>query len=170
MNLKKNTIFKCNYVWGQIDKEHPNGYENACLETKFGAYKNYGSFAKTFLNVKKWRGILDHGNHCNMAKYFLTDLVLVHYHCRNLKQMTKKIRNNIIGLGYKENVKYLKSSLIKDKNIAGNHHIKDMIRLLENTYTFPTVNITDKNNFVKLDNLIRYFNYLLNNKIYPLTD
>ena len=70
---------------------------------------------------------------CN--DYYLTDLCLVHFHCRNLEQMKEKIKNNIIGLGYSFDLNSLKDVILKNNNCAGHHHIKNQIQIFENTYS-----------------------------------
>lgn len=145
------TIFKANYIqtllFGTTD-----GYKNAFVETKHGKYQNYGSHAKTFLNVSKWDGVLDHGNHCPSEQYLLSDLCLVHYHCRNKEQMIKKVENNVQGLGYPINdLEYLQSL---DKHCPGSHHVKHMIDILQNNFQIPTVN--QIHNCISLQPMIKY--------------
>lgn len=158
LNLKDNSVFKCNYVQSTINIDNTFGYENALLESKYGKYEDYKEMAKTFFSVKNWNGELDHGNHYYTKEYFLTDLVLVHYHTRNLEQMKKKVKANIIGLGYNEDVNELKTILKNNENAAGSHHIKHMIKILENNFTIDTsVDGENGKNYIKLDSLINYF-------------
>ena len=158
LNKETNTIFKCNYIQSTINSNNDFGYEKSLLESKYGKYEDYKQLAKTFFSVKNWEGELDHGNHYYTEDYTLTDLVLVHYHCRNLDQMKKKVRTNIIGLGYKEDANYLKDILVQNKNAPGSHHIKHMIKILENNFTIDTsVDGENGANYVKLDSLINYF-------------
>lgn len=145
------TIFKANYIqtllFGTTD-----GYKNALVETKHGKYQNYGSHAKTFLNVSKWDGVLDHGNHFPSEQYLLSDLCLVHYHCRNKEQMIKKVENNVQGLGYPINdLEYLQSL---DKHCPGSHHVKHMIDILQNNFQIPTV--SQIHNCISLQPMIKY--------------
>jgi hypothetical protein len=90
--------------------------------------------AKSFFNRSLFNEEIDHGNHYATDKYMLTDLCLVHYHCRNIDQMKKKVYNNVSGLGYEPfNLSSLKS-LLKQNDIAGLHHIENQIAILENKY------------------------------------
>ena len=44
----------------------------------------------------------------------MTNLCLIHYHCRNLEQMKKKSYNNVKGLGYNPNsIDELKAHLLE---------------------------------------------------------
>jgi hypothetical protein len=158
LNLKDNSVFKCNYIQSTISNNNDFGYNNALLESKYGKYEDYKELAKTFFSVKNWNGQLDHGNHYYTKDYFLTDLVLVHYHCRNLEQMKKKVRANINGLGYKEDISKLEEVLKNNENAPGSHHIKHMIKILNNTFTINTsVNGENNEDYVKLDSLVNYF-------------
>jgi len=153
-----NVIFKCNYVQSVITEDNKDGYANALLESPYGRYDDYGKQAKTFFNVKKWTGELDHGNHYYCDDYILTDLVLVHYHCRNIDQMIKKVRTNVNGLGYPEDIETLTKILSDNNNIPGSHHIQHMINILSNKFNLPfNVNVEDKFPYIKLDSLINYF-------------
>ena len=65
----------------------------------------------------------------------MTDLVLVHYHCRSRAQMEKKIYNNVAGFGYPvNNVAALANYL----SASGSHHVKHRIDILNNTFKIPT--------------------------------
>ena len=153
-----NTVFKCNYVQSLISEDNKNGYDNALLQTEYGKYEDYGKLAKTFFNVKMWKGELDHGNHYQCDDYILTDMVLVHYHCRNLDQMKKKVRTNIVGLGYPESIDQLKKIYNDNNDVPGSHHIKHMINILSNKFNIPlTPNINDKYPFIKLNSLVNFF-------------
>jgi hypothetical protein len=91
--------------------------------------------AKSFFNKRTWIGEIDHGNHYKTSEYFLTDLCLVHYHCRNLEQMKQKVINNVIGLGYDATSL---DNLQENITSHGNHHVKHMIRILNNEFTINT--------------------------------
>ena len=158
LNIDENTVFKCNYAQSVITEDNKNGYTNALLETPYGRYEDYGKLAKSFFNVKKWTGELDHGNHYSCDDYVLTDLVLVHYHCRNLDQMIKKVRTNVNGLGYPEDIEILTKLYDDNNNIPGSHHIKHMINILSNKFHLPfNVNVKDEHPYINLDSLINYF-------------
>jgi hypothetical protein len=133
-NLRDAHIYKANYIVSNITDNTAQGYKNAIVETKYGTYQNYDNHAKSFFKLKNYNGAIDHGNHIHTNNYFLTKICLVHYHCRNLFQMKKKIYNNVIGLGYPNNLEQLKIILHKNAQCAGNHHVRNYINLLENTY------------------------------------
>lgn len=140
----EHAVFKTNYIMSKIISNNVSsssdfdGYKNAVVESTHGAYSNYGSMAKTFFSSKEIveRGVLiDHGNHFNMCRYFMTDLVLVHYHCRSRAQMEKKVYNNVAGFGYPVNDV---AALAKYLSASGCHHVKHRIDILNNTFKIPT--------------------------------
>ena len=133
-SLPDKNIYKANYIISLVDMSNNYGYEHAAKESLYGKYEDYGDFAKSFFN-NKWKGKLDHGNHCYMDDYHLTDLCLVHYHDRNKDQIIKKIENNVKGLGYKIDLNYLKKL---DENCCGNHHVRRLIDILENKQILVT--------------------------------
>jgi hypothetical protein len=138
INESNHSMYKCNYINSLITTNDKKGYNNALRESEYGKYLDYGKMAKTFVNIHKWSGHLDHGNHCCTKNYFLTELVLVHYHCRNIEQIKKKVIANVTGLGYNQNVNELKKLLEKNPNIEGGHHVRNMIKILENKFTIET--------------------------------
>lgn len=151
-------VFKCNYIETILTTSNPNGYNNALIETHYGRYNDYKNLAKTFFNKSKWNGVLDHGNHYNTDNYKLSDLCLVHYHCRGLEQMKKKIINNVKGLGYEIDYENLKEVIKNNKNAHGSHHIVNMIKILENSYTLSLTDIdTIAPDDIDLQPLINYF-------------
>lgn len=154
-------VFKCNYIETIITTPDPNGYKNALLENEYGRYNDYKNLAKTFFNKHKWNGVLDHGNHYNTDNYKLSDLCLVHYHCRSLEQMKKKVINNVKGLGYEIDIEILRNVLRENQNAHGAHHIKNMIKILENTYMLQSFDVnTLTTTDIKLHPLINYFSKL----------
>ena len=163
-NFKKNGVFKANYIQSVINNGNGYGYNDGVLESEYGVYNDYGKQAKTFVN-KNWNDELDHGNHFPCNDYFLTDICLVHYHCRNLKQMKKKVIMNIQGLGYPtDDLEFLQN--IK-KDVGGYHHIQYMISILKNEFKINTnakisLNTEDsnKNNYVSLEPLINFMKIL----------
>lgn len=127
------SVYKMNYIYSKITG--PNGFQNAVISSTNGCYADYGTMAKSFFNRSLFNGNIDHGNHYNTSDYLLTDLCLIHYHCRNLDQMKKKVYNNVSGLGYNPfNLNTLKSLINKNISIAGKHHINNQISILEHTY------------------------------------
>lgn len=149
-------VFKMNYVVSTINSGDHYGYKNAVLESFHGHYQDYGRLAKTFFNLNKWSGKLDHGNHYICTDYVLTDLVLVHYHCRNLDQMKKKVTSNVKGLGYEINKEKLQK-LLEHHIIEGGHHVEHMIQILDNAFETDTcVNGEGRKDFVSLKPIIEY--------------
>ena len=136
-SLPDRRVYKTNYIQTQITVI--NGYTRAAAEVEFGIYNDYGENAKSFIKKKLFNEcIIDHGNHISCSDYYLTNLCLVHYHCRNIEQMKQKIYNNVSGLGYPVNdLSSLKNIINKNPSCIGNHHIKHQINVLENTYIFP---------------------------------
>ena len=132
-------FYKMNYIQSMILDE--NGYETIS-DVKWGNYDDYGNFAKTFFNTRFFKGQIDHGNHYLSNNYFLSNFCLVHYHCRSINQITKKIYNNVHGLGYDvSNLHELTSILQKNPQCPGYHHIKNQINVLNNTYKLPIQSI-----------------------------
>lgn len=132
--LPASNAYKMNYIFSK--NLVSEGYERAAINAEFGTYIDYGSSAKTFFHSRLFKGNIDHGNHYHTNNYYLTNFCLVHYHCRNLDQMKKKIYNNLVGLGYSPfNLNELKNILIKNPSIQGSHHIKNQIEVLENKYS-----------------------------------
>lgn len=150
------SVYKTNYIGSTISCNNNFGYHNACRECKYGIYLDYGSMAKSFINLKKWNGSIDHGNHIPDKNYLLTDLCLVHFHCRNLKQVKKKTLNNVLGFGYDTN------NLEKHLHDAGNHHVKRLLEIKNNNFVLGTnykkdensIDLSELNNFIiNLDKL-----------------
>jgi hypothetical protein len=147
-NLPKFSIYKCNYIHSIITNDFINGYDRATVQCKYGGYVDMKEYSKSFINANLFKGKLDHGNHLPTTDYFLTNICLVHYHCRNLEQMKKKVLNNVLGLGYENNINSLKKQLSINKNCPGNHHINNQINILENNYNLPISNPNE--NFINL--------------------
>jgi hypothetical protein len=140
-NLPKHNLYKANYINALITQQ--NGYEKATHEIYCGSYCDMKNLAKTFFNTKYYKGDIDHGNHIMSDNYHLTKLCLVHYHCRNMEQMKKKILNNVIGLGYENNLSYLKEMIKKNPCCSGNHHVINQINVLEGNFTLNFYNINN---------------------------
>ena len=131
----KNPLFKTEYI-SPIRTNNNSG----CILEQF-TYGNKGNLmnghAKTFIqNRIKNRILIDHGNHISplwnpKKNYILTDLYLVHYHRRGDIQHKKKVKNNVLGLGYKDDLKTLKE-LYKREGLPGGHHVRMYIKMLEN--------------------------------------
>lgn len=159
LSLEK-PIFKANYINSLIEKGFDKGYERASIQGKYGKYEDLGILAKSFFHKKIWDGKIDHGNHYPIDNYYLTDIVLVHYHCRNYEQYCEKTINNVKGLGYNhKNIKYLIQK--SREKCAGYHHVDNMIRILKGIHTIN--NLFEYNNqedIVKLEPLSTYISKL----------
>ena len=165
-NLPKYRVYKADFIWSLITNQ--DGYNRATIESTEGKYKSINNLGKSFVNTTYFNGKFDHGNHIKCNDYFLTKICLIHFHSRNLPQMKKKILNNILGLGYKNNIYYLKNLLNNDIFCSGNHHIKNQIQILENNYKLEiaehnknNIDLSLFNNYVKECTLIT----ILNNNI-----
>jgi len=129
-------VFSMNYINPKITT--PEGCSRAVKQCKYGSYQNYGRVAKKFFNTTIFNDIIDHGNHYQTHEFILSDLCLIHYHCRNLEQMKKKVYNNVIGLGYHPfNIYQLKMLLRKNPSCPGHHHVINQINILMKKYTIP---------------------------------
>lgn len=128
--------FKTNYIISKIIGSK-DGYQNAVAQSSHGCYADYKKEAKTFFSARyiiDHNVTIDHGNHFTREDYFLTDLVLVHYHARSLEQMTKKVYNNVLGFGYPVNDAALLAAHLRDWN---GHHVKTRIDMLTGQYQLP---------------------------------
>lgn len=151
-------IYKTNYIQATPNQDSPDGYRRAVAECKWGFYDgNYKENAKSFMKKKFYSGPIDHGNHIPTKNYYLTDLCLIHYHVRNREQIRKKIHSNVTGFSYDaNNLAKLKELLKKNPECAGNHHVFQQIKVLENThvlschhYTSESIDLTPINDCVK---------------------
>ena len=131
--------YKMNYI--NPKNLSQTGYARATIESNYGSYINYNEYAKTFFHSLLFKGDLDHGNHYHTQNYFLSDFCLVHYHCRNLEQIKKKVYNNVLGLKHNPfNLNELKK--LSTRGCDGIHHINNQIKILENNYYLTIENIS----------------------------
>ena len=145
-------IYKMNYVCSTIDANSPTGYSRATVESTRGVYLDCGKMAKSFFNLTNYAsGWVDHGNHIAYGSHHVTNLCLIHYHCRNLEQMKKKVLNNVSGFGYPTELNELKTLLLNNPCCSGSHHVKFLIRILENDLSFLHMFCCDPNVHIKLD-------------------
>jgi hypothetical protein len=129
--LPVSAVYKMNYI--NCKMVVPDGYKRATIEATSGTYNNYSIQAKSFFNPLLFNGIIDHGNHFVTNNYVLSDLCLVHYHCRNLKQIKNKIYNNVLGLGYNPtNLHILRKQCTP--NFMGYKNIREQVNILEHKY------------------------------------
>ena len=97
-NLEPCSVYKANYLYPILP--NPIGYNRSTIELDYSDYCDMGNLAKSFINTKYFNGIIDHGNHIPCNNYKLTNIVLLHFHNRSIEQIKKKVKNNVIGLGY----------------------------------------------------------------------
>lgn len=148
-------IYKANYILNMIT--HEGGYQRAFCENKYGIYNDYGNHAKSFFRVDLYNGDIDHGNHiCDKNGYFMSNICLVHFHCRNLEQMKKKVINNVIGLGYPNDLHSLRELINNNPNCQGNHHVRHQISILEGNYKIDVFSYED--HFINLYELNNWKN------------
>lgn len=140
-------VYKANYLGSVITEE--DGYLNAVRDNNWAIYLDYGFVAKAFFKVGLYSGTIDHGNHFGTDNYYMTNICLVHFHCRNVKQMKKKATNNIIGLGYPTDLDGLKK--IFNPHMMGHQHVINKLSMLEGTYKIDVTPYNDT--FISLENL-----------------
>lgn len=131
-------IFKANYIQALITNGSNYGYNRSTIESESGKYDDYKGMAKTFFNKHTFSGEIDHGNHYYTEEYYLTNICLVHYHCRNLEQMKQKVINNVTGLGYDATNLESLLAIANTNGCNGLHHVKHMISILQNTFSINT--------------------------------
>ena len=131
-NLPISKIYKANYIYGLLTS--PDGVQNAVKEIDYGYYHDMKNNGKSFFKRKYYKGNVDHGNHINCTDYHLSKICLVLYHYRHVEQMKKKILNYILGFEYKNNLVFLENLIKNDPHCNGNHHIKNQINVLNNTF------------------------------------
>ena len=147
-NLPKCRVYKANYLYPILTKSE--GFNRATIELDYSSYNDMGNLAKSFIDTRYFKGIIDHGNHICCKDYHLTNIVLVHYHWRNKEQMKKKTLNNVIGLGYNPNLKSLYELLKTNKTCQGFHHVQRQIEIYENRFELPHNLNIDINNSISI--------------------
>jgi len=124
----KKALFKMNY----INPVRTNKDTILLKQFTHGKLCDYGLMAKSFLQNIPHTFVIDHGNHMRYTNHILTDLHLIHYHKRGDQQHKTKIRNNILGLGYRLDIHYLQTLLTRNPECAGRHHVRMAIQMLQN--------------------------------------
>lgn len=158
--LPKVPIYKMNYIDSKILVE--NGYQRSTVESKYGKYNDQKDFAKSFFYSTLFKGLIDHGNHFRTKNYHLSNFCLVHFHTRNLEQIKAKVYNNVSGLGHNPfDIKKLRKTLKENSAIAGHHHLKKQISILEGSFKIPKDEYED--DFISLEPL----NSLMDSLITP---
>ena len=152
-------VYKMNYITSGFNDLTDN---KIIGNNPMGKFEDYGNAAKTFFTHINNPMVLDHGNHYITNKYKLSKLCLVHFHCRNMEQMKKKIYNNVRGLNYPvTDLQKLKEMIENTPTCIGNHHVKNQIRVLENTFTLPLISLDENDvDYVNLDNFVKYLEEL----------
>lgn len=135
---------------------------NSELLTQFthGNYTDIYIMSKSFLQSKniKLTCPIDHGNHIPNETYISTKLAIIHYHTRSEAQIRKKITNNILGLGYKIQLDFLKK-LVEDSKenlFPGKHHVIQAISILENPGKKIGPDIHENPSGISLSNFIDF--------------
>lgn len=122
-----NGVFKMNYL-GPMKTNDAPGLKKFTHAT----YVDYKNVAKTFIIPKYVNSTFtfDHGNHCNIDNWILSNLVLIHYHERSHEQVHKKIWANVTGFGYSTDLESLRQ--LKQSGSNGVHRVEMLINILEN--------------------------------------
>ena len=153
---KHMSLFKTSYISTMVSSHDNIGHENGIKDIKYGIYDDSRkNLNKTFINNNRYNGDIDHGNHIPMGRYKSTNIVLIHYHLRNQVQIDKKVINNVIGLGHKDDLNYLLKTIEQNPNLPGNHHIKNRIKMLQGTYQYDFY-FTPNKNTVNLELIGKY--------------
>ena len=151
----KNALFKMNYIIPILT----NNNDILLKQFTHGKICDYGIMAKSFLRNISHKFVIDHGNHLRYNNYILTDLHLIHYHKREDQQHKAKIKNNILGLGYRMDIDYLKQLLATKPQCPGGHHVKMAIYMLQNPSKSNSPEMCKpSDNDIKLDNFIEFMN------------
>ena len=147
-NLPKSNLYKANYLMPIL--KNKNGSERATAEIDYAFYSDYGSAAKSFFDIRYFDGVIDHGNHIHSDNYYLTNIVLIHYHQRNIEQMKKKSLNNVVGLGYSSDIKEMINFIELNPYCDGNHHLKIQIAIANNSYGIGYDEHAEKKNNINI--------------------
>ena len=159
-NLPIYEIYKCAYLNPILTK--PFGHINIIKELNYASYNNYGSNSKSFINKKVFNGIIDHGNHIPTDNFLLTNIVLIHYHHRNINQHKKKNINNLLGLGYIIDENYLKKIIVENPSCEGIHHIHMFLNYTQKSYILPHQKNPNQNDYINIIPLKNKLIYLYN--------
>lgn len=149
-NLEKASIYKVNYIIPIITKKY--GYSRAVGEADYGKFCNLEDLGKSFIDIRYYNGEIDHGNHIQQKDYFLSKIVLIHYHERNYNQMIKKIKNNVSGFQYPfDDINALKKKIKDNQFCEGHHHVINQIAILENKYKLNIEENIDTSSLINLN-------------------
>jgi hypothetical protein len=153
-NLKQEKAFKCHYIIPVCTNED-DSFESF---THGWINKGMGNWRKTYLNKHNIGNyMIDHGNHMYDLTFSCSDICLVHYHSRNHNQMIKKIKNNVQGLHLPLNLSFLKSLIKQNPKHHGNHHIKNMIKILkDDNVSFQPHVVSTSNQPISLHPIIEF--------------
>lgn len=103
--------------------------------TCFHKIDNGHSNKKFFSGISGNLLFLDHGNHSGTVKdftqneYFVTELILYHFHYRGVHKLIEKCKNDILGLGHIKNINNIEElqKQIKDK-VLGSHNMQTYLK------------------------------------------
>jgi hypothetical protein len=126
LHLPLKAVYKMNYVQVQCSKD----FAHATLQAEKGVFEDYGALAKSFFNTRVFKGKIDHGNHFYTKDYILSPFVLVHYQTRNREQILRKIKNNLVGLGYDLTNKEQLQHVVQNRR-EGNHHARSWLQIMD---------------------------------------
>ena len=146
--LPISNLYKANYLFPIL--KSPEGSERAVAEIDYANYLDYGSHAKSFIDPTLFKGEIDHGNHIPTKDFFLTNIVLIHFHERNIEQIKKKIINNVTGFGYSTDIKDLRKRYELTPHCDGNHHIKKLIDIHDNNFHLQYNENIDPNDCISI--------------------
>lgn len=149
-------LFKTSYIATMVSSHDDIGHENGIKDIKYGIYDDSRkNLNKTFINNNRYNGQVDHGNHISTGQYKTTNIVLIHYHLRNKIQIEKKIINNVLGFGHKDDLDFLSNIIRYNRYLPGNHHITNRIKMLQGTYQYDFY-FTPHKNTVNLELIGKY--------------
>jgi hypothetical protein len=121
---------------------------------------------KKFFDPKKLN-FLDHGNHhgkiegLSQTQYLNTHLVLFHYHCRGVRKLIEKCKNDIKGLGLVKDINNIRELKEKIKQqVCGAHNIQTYLTYLT---TGPGALRVCDDEGITIDNLSRKIKELSKN-------
>jgi hypothetical protein len=147
-NLPELPLYKANYLYPLL--ANPCGSDRVQADSEYATYLDYGSHAKSFIDVRHFKGTIDHGNHIPSNNYLLTNIALIHFHSRNIEQNKKKTINNLVGLGYSLDLQNLKNIINSNPNACGNHHIRKFIAIEEKNFSLGFIQNPNPDHYINI--------------------
>lgn len=159
-SLPEYDIYKIKYINTFIESNNKYGYKRATIQCNYGYYEKY---SKSFFKKSLYSGNIDHCFNLKDDNNYLTNISFIHYKYRNLEQILNKIKNNIIGLGYKYDYEWLKKYIKENPRCLGYDNIINQINIFESTFKMYNANIiNDIPLIVDLNIFINHINNLPN--------